>query len=129
MGINECIPRNKHDLAALKRAQAIGFPALNTHLADLLEWLRDANWPVAKPTASVLLEAGNEIIPHIKVILNGDDAVWKYWTIELLVQNVNSDVFSELRSDLLHVANQPTASEQLETVDALSKQVLASRYL
>ncbi|MDF1671643.1 MAG: DUF5071 domain-containing protein [Roseovarius sp.] len=129
MGIDECIPSNKHDLDALESAKAIGFPALNPRLPDLLEWLQDANWPVAKPTASVLSEAGSEITPHIKVILGGDDAIWKYWTIELLVRNLNPDVFNDLRSDLLHLASHPAASDKLEHVDTLAKQVLAGRHL
>ena len=129
MSTREYIPTTKHDLRALESARAVGFPALNAHLPELLEWLQDANWPVAKPTASVLSEAGSEIATHIKVILRGDDAIWKFWTIELLVRNLNTDVFSDLRSDLLHLASHPKAIDKLENVDALAKQVLASRHL
>ena len=58
MNARECIPKDKHDLLALERARELGFPLLNEIIPDLLEWLQDGNWPVARPTATLLAEAG-----------------------------------------------------------------------
>lgn len=120
-----CIPRNKHDLLAIEHAKGAGFPALNEVLPELLAWLEDANWPVALPTASVLAGAGSEIVPPIRDILKGNDSIWKFWVIDLLVRHLKPDVQSELRADLLHLANEPTADEKLEEVDCIAREVLA----
>lgn len=91
----------------------------------MLAWLEDANWPVALPTASVLAGAGREIVPHIRDILRGDDPIWKHWVIELLVARLNTGIRSELRADLLRIANEPTAAEKLEEVEVTAREVLA----
>ena len=55
----------------------------------------------------------------------GDDAIGKYWTIELLVRNLGFGLFLELRGDLLRPESFPTASDKLEDVDTLARQVFA----
>ena len=114
MNVRECIPKDKHDLLALERARELGFPLLNEIIPDLLEWLQDGNWPVARPTATLLAEAGQEIVPYIKDIMADEDGSWKYFVIELLVSNLSHDLRSKLRSDLLRLANQPTQNDKYE---------------
>jgi Domain of unknown function (DUF5071) len=47
MDLRDCVPKDKFDLAATVKAREAGFPAINAILPDLLEGLRDMNWPVA----------------------------------------------------------------------------------
>lgn len=75
MDLKDCIPKGKFDLAAIDRAVEVGFPQINPILPDLLEWIKDGNWPVALPTASLLSGAGPEIVPFVKSILNADDGM------------------------------------------------------
>ena len=99
MTTNSIIPRDKHDIAAIKRAKAIGFPALNEYIPQYLEWLQDGNWPVADPVSELLVTAGPEIIPHIIEILQGDDAVWSYFLIVSLIQEFKTrrpECFAEI---------------------------------
>ena len=124
MNVKDCIPKDKFDTAAIERAEQIGFPKLNPVLSDLLVWLQDGNWPVAPRTASLLSNAGVEILPHIKDILNSKDGIWKYWTINLVVRNLSSDVLSGLRSDLARLADHPTFDDQVEEVDVVARVLL-----
>lgn len=124
MDVKDCIPKDKFDMAAIERAGHVGFPKLNTVLSDLLVWIQDANWPVAPCTASLLSNAGVEILPHIKAILNSGDGVWKYWTIDLVVRNLSSDVLTGLRSDLARLADYPTRNDQVEGIDAVALVIL-----
>ena len=121
-----CIPKDKHDLQALERAKELGFPSLNEVLPELLEWLQDGNWPVAQPTAALLSNAGHEIIPHIKDILAGEDGSWKYFLLDLLIRNLSPDLLSELQSDLVRLANQPTHGDKYDEVDIQAREVIAA---
>lgn len=127
MDINNCIPTDKFDTSAIELASQIGFPELDPILPDLLEWVQDANWPVAVPTAALLSNAGIEILPHIKAILRSDDGVWKYWTIDLVVRNLSSDTLLELRNDLMKLTESPTQDDQSEDVPAMALSILATR--
>ncbi len=124
MTLRDGVPSGKHDLRALERATAVGFPALNDVIPHLLRWLQDANWPVAQPTAALLADAGRDIVPHIRTILNCDDEIWKYWTLELLVTRMSPNLVRELKEDL---ADHSGKSDQLEEVDRVARHILATR--
>lgn len=111
MANRNCIPEDKHDIAAIERAMQVGFPKLNPLLPELLEWVQDSNWPVAPYTAELLLKAGPEIVPHIKNVLGSDDGMWKYWTIELVVANLSPDISAEIRDELVRLASEPTEDD------------------
>ncbi|WP_171097508.1 DUF5071 domain-containing protein [Ruegeria sp. HKCCD7255] len=124
MSILLCIPEDKHDLSAVERAKEIGFPSLNEALPELLTWVQDANWPVAKPIASILRQAGPEIVPHIRNILSGYDAVWKYWIIVLVIAHTTPEVFEQLRDELLRLANDPDNKDKVERMDIVALEAL-----
>lgn len=124
MNIRNCIPVDKFDIAAIEQAEEIGFPALNAILGDLLEWIQDANWPVAPKVSSLLAKSDAEILPHILAILNSDDGVWKYWTLELVVSKLRVDVLTELEEVLVKLAHSPTEDDRVEEVDIAAREVL-----
>jgi Domain of unknown function (DUF5071) len=124
MDIKDCIPKDKFDTAAIERARGIGFPALNPIIGDLLEWVQDANWPVAPDAASLLSKADIEILPCIRAVLMSDDAVWKLWTLELVAKGLRSDVLAGLQGDLERIAAEPTPKDQAQGVDAAARSLL-----
>jgi hypothetical protein len=126
MDLRSCITQDKFDFAAIDRANQIGFPAINPILLDLLEWLQDANWPIAPDTAALLSRAGFEILPHIRAILKADDGSWKLLTIELVVANLASGIQSELRNEVIRLANHPTQNDRLEGIDVAAWAILNS---
>lgn len=126
MNITDCIPKDKYDIEAIELASQVGFPALEPALSGLLEWIKDANWPVAARTAALLSSAGPEIAPYIKAILESDDEVWKYWTIELVVRNLKPNVLLELHSELLRLAKSLSQDEQVMDLAATARSVLCT---
>jgi len=124
MDLKDCIPTNKYDLAAIDRAVEVGFPKINPILLDLLEWVKDGNWPVALPITSLLSGAGPEIVPYIKTILNGDDGIWKYWTIDLVVRPVSTKLQLAVQSDLDRITRNPSQDDLTCDVGEQAKAVL-----
>lgn len=119
------VPKDKHDLGAVDRAKAVGFPGLNAVLPELLEWVQDPNWPITEPMAAVLCKADVEIVPHIRTVLEGADAEWKYWIIELVLKDQSHDVVCALRPEIERLVTQPTRADQRECVDQAAKALLA----
>ena len=122
-----CIPSDKHDHAAVARAAALGFPGLNPILGDLLEWIQDANWPIAPDIAALLTGAGPEIVPHISAILRGTDGMWKYWTIELVVAQSSDEIFQAMRPDLGRLSDHPTPDDRDCEADLAARAALDTR--
>jgi hypothetical protein len=122
---SSCIPASKYDVQAVYRARALGYPALNDLLPQLLEWLLDVNWPVAQHVASLLSLAGREIVPHIKAVFSSDDPLWKYSLFASgLIRDLAPAVHDALRDDLVRMATQPTDAERVDEVDLMARQTL-----
>jgi hypothetical protein len=118
--IRALIPQNKFDTERAEQAVAAGYPAVEPILPELLEWIQDCNWPVARVLAPFLGSIGTPLIPHIRNILATDDTMWKYWTLTYLVRN-SPDVVAALREDLERYANSPTPDETAAGLDEVAR--------
>lgn len=121
--IRPLIPQNKFDTDRAEQAVAAGYPAVEPILPELLEWIKDSNWPVARVLAPFLGSIGTPLIPHIRKILATGDTIWKYWTLTYLVQD-SPDVAAALREDLQRYANSPTPDETAEGLDEVARAIL-----
>jgi Domain of unknown function (DUF5071) len=79
------VPTSKHDLARAHAAVAAGFPTVAPVARELLAWLQDINWPVARVLAPFLASAGSSIAPHLRDILSNNDYVLTYNIIKYVI--------------------------------------------
>lgn len=127
MALEDCVPKDKYDTAAVDRAAALGYPTINSVLPELLRWLKDGNWPVAKGVGCLLTKAGPEIAPHIVAVLNSQDAAWKYWILLYVVKELRSDVWKMIEQDVKRLSISPTADDRFEEIDVIARELLAER--
>ncbi|MBY6046679.1 DUF5071 domain-containing protein [Vannielia litorea] len=125
MSANACLPTDKHDIAAVHRAAALAPEARTPLLPGLLEWVQDANWPVARPVADLLVAEGAALLPHLRVILQSEDAVWKYWLIELVIARLPPPDLAPLRPLLERLATAPGSADRAEEVHLAARAALA----
>ena len=126
MTIRTCIPKDKFDLKAVKRAEAMGYPAINPILPELLEWLQDMNWPVAQALTPLLAKAGPEISPAIQNVFAQKDGWWSYCVLSVLAPIVRPEVWAMLEADIIRMAQHPTLEEQAEELDQAALGAIAS---
>lgn len=75
----------KDDNEGLERLKKMSKSEILMNKKELLEWLQDMNWPVAKGMAEILSNYTNDLDIDIQKIILGKDLDWKYWvTIRLL---------------------------------------------
>lgn len=117
------VPLDKHDHEAAERAIAAGYPAVESVLPSLLEWMQDINWPVAQTLAPFLASIGEPLIPHLKTIFETDDEIWKAWIISEIVRE-SSPLAKAFREYLERVADHPTPDEDGEYVSDIASEVL-----
>ena len=121
--IRTLIPQTKFDIDRAEQVVTTGYPGVEPILPELLEWIQDCTWPVARILAPFLGSIGTPLIPHIRRILATDDTIWKYWTLSYLVQG-SPDVVAALREDLQRYANSPTPDETAEGLTELAQNIL-----
>ena len=120
------IPRSKFDLEAANRIVNAGYPAVKPVLSELLEWLQDYNWPVAKVLAPFLAGIGSPLIAHIDHVFSTSDDTWKYWMIVCLISR-NDDLFAHYKPKLIQYAENPSDSDKHHELDEVSRDALTEK--
>jgi hypothetical protein len=118
------VPASKYDIATAERAVEAGWPSVEPIASDLLEWLQDMNRPVAGVLAPFLASVGPPLIPYLRPILRGDDAMWKYWMTSLLM-DAPLEVVEGLQPELQRIVEHPTPDEEEAELSIEAAEVLA----
>ena len=121
--ISDLIPRSKFDTSGIERLKVINITEAEPILGDLLEWLQDINWPVAKELFYVLPRFEKNLVPHIRTVFNSDDDIWKNWILCML-KTFSPDTVKLLSYEIKGIANNPTAGELLEETNKYASDIV-----
>ncbi|WMW80873.1 DUF5071 domain-containing protein [Undibacterium cyanobacteriorum] len=119
----ELIPRDKLDLERAEAAVAAGYPAVAPILPELMEWMQDMNWPVARALQALLAGIGSPLEPHIRRVLESDDLIWKYGVLRWIVAE-SPELIAIFTPDLQRLSMQANVAEQAEELDVLAHEIL-----
>ncbi len=119
------IPKDKFDFEACERLDRASDDEVQRHLPQLLEWLQDINWPVAPRIVRRLSSMGDRLVEPVKAILRGDDGMWKYWIISMLVSVSGETVIVALEGELSRLVAHPSENDVRDEVDIAAKELLA----
>jgi hypothetical protein len=124
MDIHDLVPKNKGDLKTADAAIRAGYPAVEPIIADLIEWLQDLNWPVAKKLLPFLQSIGEPLAPHIWRVLGTDDPGWKYWVLTTLIPTLPAESATQFRRELERLGYEPSLGERSHELDEQAREVL-----
>lgn len=122
--IQDLIPKDKHDIQRAENLKNYSYSELKPILPELLEWLQDLNWPVAKPVSEYLESITENISLEILDVLKTNDAVWKYWIVSIFGKITNNQF---VRNEIIRIATNPTKGEIIEEVDKIAKEIILER--
>ncbi|WP_152392362.1 DUF5071 domain-containing protein [Paenibacillus guangzhouensis] len=120
----DLLPRNKQDYERVSRIKNLSERGIVPLIPDLITWLQDMNWPIARDISQMLLKVSEQTIPHIKNVLTTNDHIWKYWCLSYLVMNFPNDLIKEIEPELNRLAYSPTKGEVNEEVHEVAQQIL-----
>ena len=111
--IYDLIPKNKSDKSSIKKLKKIDIDEAEPILGELLEWIKDTNWPIAKELIMILPRFHSKLIPHIKSVFESDDDIWKCYVLSLLLY-FPVDSVRPLYQEIIRMAKHPTKGELAE---------------
>ncbi|NUU60450.1 DUF5071 domain-containing protein [Paenibacillus agri] len=120
------LPVDKHDCKSVEALASMEREVVIPLLPELLEWIQDMNWPIASAMMDVLLKYKVETIPHLKIIFSQSDSIWTYNILSYLIKDWNTELISELSSDLRELAQ---TMDHYEDTDLLSIEILYKHLL
>ena len=118
------IPTDKLDIQACKQLEIAPLNEVQPFISELLVWLQDYNWPVALFVKNKLIQFDEELIKPIKVVLSGNEVVWKYFILTELIPEVKISVVNSLQPELKQIAYSPSDDEKSEEIDKLALKYL-----
>ncbi|AIQ29919.1 tartrate dehydratase subunit alpha [Paenibacillus sp. FSL P4-0081] len=118
------LPRDKHDFERVHDLKKLDKKDLIPFIPELLQWLQDINWPIAKEVANLLLTVPKETVPYIEEVLNGGDDIWKTWCLECYVSQLPEEFRHPLEKQIQRIAYNPTKGEELEEVHITARELL-----
>lgn len=122
MNVKDLVPKNKHDVSNINKLYSLTDDEMKLIVYDLLEWIQDYNWPVAQELVSVLKEREDIIFPYMSDILRGDDFMWKYWIMDLIIPDFSIEHKNALKDDILLLINDPDIDEDTESIREIAKE-------
>ena len=88
--IQKLIPSNKFDDSHINELKQLSHDEIRPILPNLLEWIQDYNWPIAKQILSILLQHEDDVTPLVLEILQkSTDSMWKYWLMNLYIPQLS----------------------------------------
>ena len=109
----ELVPSAKDETDLAKKLVALGYPAVKPVLAEIVEWVEDASWPVAKVFLPFLARIGAPLVPHVRYVLQSQDEQLKRVVLDHIVGESGA-LAHGISVDLLRLIDAPTDAERAE---------------
>lgn len=122
MNVKDLVPKNKYDVSNIDKLYSLTDEEMKLIVYDLLEWIQDYNWPVAQELVPLLKEREDIIFPYMSDILRGDDFMWKYWIMDLIISDFSIEHKNALKDDILVLINDPDIDEDTESIREIAKE-------
>jgi hypothetical protein len=125
MDVRELIPKHKDDQEVIVGLKKLSFEEIQPIVPDLLEWLQDLHWPIARPVAEVLEPFSDKLVPDLLEILKTNDGMWKFG---ILVTFGRTTKDQTLLKEIERIAKFPTRDEIEEEVNLEAISILNGEY-
>jgi Domain of unknown function (DUF5071) len=129
--LQNLIPKDKHDWD-LEKAMDIhwyNYAELKPIIPQLLIWLQDINWPVAKPISALLKPMLPDILTELIPILQSEDGVWKYNILQVFFIETKTSYWNNIASLIIDLAKNPSEIDKKEEVDILALEIINNETL
>ena len=122
--LHAMLPKTKFETEKAQALVALGHPAVEPILPELMEWIQDINWPVAKVVAPFLATIGLPLVPHIRQVFATNDEDWKMSVLRRLAET-SPAVFDAVREEVQRMADIQPQNEDEEALQETAREVLA----
>lgn len=126
--IRKLLPKDKEDVDFINELNCKNIDEIREIIPELLIWMQDGNWPQAKLIANYLSPHINEIENEIVSILNGNDPIWKYWTLSSLIYYSNTRPNDGIITAIYNLYNNANELEREEEVDLVAKHIIDKKW-
>lgn len=118
------VPKDKSDIETAQKLFQYSYEEIKEIVPELLEWLQDMNWPVARYVADYLLTILDKIEVDVFEILKGNDLVWNDWLLTVFGMHIKSE---DIKKEILRLAISPSENEKRECLNETAIEIARDR--
>lgn len=124
--VEDLLPKNKFDFSGMEELKMLSDEEIMPILPELLAWMKDMNWPVAKAMPELLSKHQKVIIPCIMEALQPEqwECDWKYYIIQFLLPLLEIKYLDKIKPCLERIAEHPTQGEISDDADTAARDFL-----
>ena len=124
--VKDLVPKNISDFSGMEELKKLSDEEIAPVIPDLLAWMRDMNWPVAKEMPDLLAQHQKVLIPHIIEILQPEqwECDWKTYIILFLLPLLDEKYLLMLKPALERIVKNPTRGELSEDTNMAAEDIL-----
>ncbi|MDE7282673.1 MAG: DUF5071 domain-containing protein [Lachnospiraceae bacterium] len=124
--VKNLVPKNKFDFSGMEELMKLSDEEIEPVIPDLLAWMKDMNWPVAKEMSALLALHQESLIPHIIEILQTVqcECDWKTNIIYDLLPLLDEKYLLMLKPALERIMKNPTEGELDEGTNIQAENIL-----
>ena len=124
--VKNLVPKNKFDFSGMEELMKLSDEEIEPVIPDLLAWMKDMNWPVAKEMPALLALHPKTIIPHIIEIFQPEqpECDWKTYIIQELLPLLDKKYLLMLKPSLERIAKNPTWEELEEETNIAAEDII-----
>ena len=124
--VKDLVPKTKFDFSGIEELRKLSDEEIAPVIPDLLAWMKDMNWPVAKEMPDLLAPHQKALIPHIIEILQPEQSEcdWKTWIIDFLLPLFDEKYLLMLKPSLERIVKNPSWGELDEATNTAAADIL-----
>ena len=124
--VKDLVPKNISDFSGMEELRKLSDEEIASVIPDLLAWMKDMNWPVAKEMPDLLAPRQKALIPHIIEILQPEQSEcdWKTYIILFLLPLLDEKYLLMLKPSLERIVKNPTKGELAEGTNIEATDIL-----
>jgi hypothetical protein len=121
---SEMLPKHKSDFESVIYLKRLDAEVLDQISYELLEWIQDINWPIAKEICEILIMLDGKLTSHLQKILNTGDLEWINNCLVFVVKFMSEDAITQLKGELGRIVSYPTPDEIDWELPQVSQEIL-----
>ncbi|MDI3321291.1 DUF5071 domain-containing protein [Pinibacter soli] len=125
MDVRKLIPKHKDDQEVIEGLKKLSFEEIKPIVPDLLKFLQDLHWPIARSIAGVLDEYSDRLVPDLLQILKTNDGMWKLGILTAFGRKEKDHIFLK---EIERIAKYPTKDEIEDEVNLEAIAILNEKY-
>lgn len=124
--VKKLLPKSKFDTSNMETLKLLSDEEIIPICSELLEWIQDCNWPVAKDIVYILALHQEIFTPLVIELLKPEeqDDDWKFSIIVSLLPLFSPENLKPILPFLDRIAQNPTEGELISGVDEVASDLL-----